>query len=75
MLSFFVHYCDDAGWWEGIRLSDQMTGWFPHDVVIEVTNEHQRRRNLREQYRIAQAANHSTASTALLQAANHSTPK
>ncbi|GAA6067394.1 ephexin-1 isoform X1, partial [Tachysurus ichikawai] len=62
------------GWWEGIRLSDQTTGWFPHDVVIEVTNEHQRRRNLREQYRISQAANHSTTSTALLQAANHSVP-
>lgn len=54
-----VHYCDDAGWWEGIRLSDQTTGWFPHHVVIEITNEHQRRRNLLEQYRIAQAANHS----------------
>ncbi|XP_060719626.1 ephexin-1 isoform X1 [Tachysurus vachellii] len=62
------------GWWEGIRLSDQTTGWFPHDVVIEVTNEHQRRRNLREQYRISQAANRSTTSTALLQAANHSVP-
>ncbi|XP_017315663.1 ephexin-1 isoform X3 [Ictalurus punctatus] len=51
----------NEGWWEGIRLSDQTSGWFPHDVVIEVTNEHQRRRNLREQYRIAKAANHSTA--------------
>ncbi|KAM9441313.1 rho guanine nucleotide exchange factor 15 isoform 2-T2 [Clarias gariepinus] len=60
------------GWWEGIRLSDQMTGWFPHDVVIEVTNEHQRRRNLREQYRISRAANHSAGRTSLLQAANHS---
>ncbi|XP_026773452.3 ephexin-1 isoform X2 [Pangasianodon hypophthalmus] len=63
----------NEGWWEGIRLSDQTTGWFPHDVVIEVTNEHQRRRNLREQYRISHAANHSTASRASLQAANHST--
>ncbi|KAK3509347.1 hypothetical protein QTP70_029058, partial [Hemibagrus guttatus] len=36
------------GWWEGIRLSDQTTGLgFPHTMpVIEVTNEHQRRRNL-----------------------------
>ncbi|XP_060768859.1 ephexin-1 isoform X2 [Neoarius graeffei] len=49
----------NEGWWEGIRLSDQTTGWFPHHVVIEITNEHQRRRNLLEQYRIAQAANHS----------------
>ncbi|TTV42330.1 Ephexin-1 [Bagarius yarrelli] len=47
------------GWWEGIRLSDQTAGWFPQYVVTEVTNEHQRRRNLREQYRISQAANHS----------------
>lgn len=70
----FVLYCDDAGWWQGIRLSDQTTGWFPHEVVKEVTNEHQRRRNLREQYRIAKANNHSTTGTALLQAANHSFP-
>ncbi|XP_046695593.1 rho guanine nucleotide exchange factor 15 isoform X2 [Silurus meridionalis] len=63
------------GWWEGIRLSDQTTGWFPHNVVMEVTNEHQRRRNLREQYRISQAANRSTANTGSLQPTNHSLSK
>ncbi|KAL6464133.1 hypothetical protein MHYP_G00285240 [Metynnis hypsauchen] len=49
------------GWYEGLRLSDRARGWFPQDSVTEVTNEHQRRRNLREQYRIAmatQTANH-----------------
>ncbi|XP_062844658.1 ephexin-1 [Trichomycterus rosablanca] len=47
------------GWWQGIRLSDRMTGWFPHDVVVEITNEHQRRRHLREQYHISQTTDHS----------------
>ncbi|KAL7835220.1 hypothetical protein SRHO_G00294670 [Serrasalmus rhombeus] len=51
----------NEGWYEGLRLSDRARGWFPQDSVTEVTNEHQRRRNLREQYRIAmatQTANH-----------------
>ncbi|XP_072541032.1 rho guanine nucleotide exchange factor 15 [Salminus brasiliensis] len=51
----------NEGWYEGMRLSDRARGWFPQDSVAEVTNEHQRRRNLREQYRIAmatQTANH-----------------
>ncbi|XP_066514623.1 ephexin-1 [Hoplias malabaricus] len=43
------------GWCEGVRLSDRAKGWFPQESVQEVTNEHQRRRNLREQYRIAMA--------------------
>ncbi|XP_076867360.1 rho guanine nucleotide exchange factor 15 [Brachyhypopomus gauderio] len=48
----------NEGWYEGIRLSDRQRGWFPKETVAEVTNEHQRRRNLREQFRLAQAANH-----------------
>ncbi|XP_026875857.2 ephexin-1 isoform X2 [Electrophorus electricus] len=48
----------NEGWYEGIRLSDRQRGWFPQETVAEVTNEHQRRRNLREQFRLAQAANH-----------------
>nr|XP_046169983.1 rho guanine nucleotide exchange factor 15-like [Oncorhynchus gorbuscha] len=44
------------GWNKGMRLSDGEKGWFPSKSVVEITNEHRRRRNLREQYRIAQAA-------------------
>ncbi|KAM8973832.1 rho guanine nucleotide exchange factor 15-like isoform 2-T2 [Pelodytes ibericus] len=44
------------GWYEGIRLSDGMKGWFPSHYVQEITNEHVRRRNLRERYRVLQAA-------------------
>ncbi|TRY56043.1 hypothetical protein DNTS_004270 [Danionella cerebrum] len=39
------------GWYEGIRLSDGQKGWFPEANVLEITNEHVRRRNLRERYR------------------------
>ncbi|XP_036789258.1 rho guanine nucleotide exchange factor 15 isoform X2 [Oncorhynchus mykiss] len=44
------------GWNKGMRLSDGEKGWFPSKSVVEITNEHRRRRNLREQYRITQAA-------------------
>ncbi|XP_028839814.1 ephexin-1 [Denticeps clupeoides] len=44
------------GWYEGIRLADGLKGWFPKANVMDITNEHHRRRNLREQYRILQAA-------------------
>ncbi|KAM9313136.1 uncharacterized protein PAF06_011096 [Gastrophryne carolinensis] len=44
------------GWYEGIRLSDGKKGWFPSSCVQEITNEHVRRRNLRERYRVLQAA-------------------
>ncbi|XP_062342260.1 rho guanine nucleotide exchange factor 15 [Osmerus eperlanus] len=43
------------GWYEGLRLLDNEKGWFPSSVVVEITNEHVRRRNLREQFRITQA--------------------
>ncbi|XP_030648759.1 ephexin-1 [Chanos chanos] len=46
----------NEGWFEGVRLCDRQRGWFPQEYVSEITNEHQRRRNLREQYRIARAA-------------------
>ncbi|KAL0993767.1 hypothetical protein UPYG_G00113700 [Umbra pygmaea] len=45
----------NEGWFEGIRLSDRDKGWFPSNNVVEITNEHLRRRNLREQYHISQA--------------------
>ena len=44
------------GWYEGSRLSDGQKGWFPVSSVVEITNEHVRRRNLRERYRVMQAA-------------------
>ncbi|XP_035004260.2 rho guanine nucleotide exchange factor 15 isoform X2 [Hippoglossus stenolepis] len=46
----------NEGWYEGSRLSDGQKGWFPVGNVIEITNEHVRRRNLRERYRVIQAA-------------------
>uniref|UniRef100_A0A3Q1EL75 Rho guanine nucleotide exchange factor 15b n=1 Tax=Acanthochromis polyacanthus TaxID=80966 RepID=A0A3Q1EL75_9TELE len=46
----------NEGWYEGNRLSDGQKGWFPIANVIEITNEHVRRRNLRERYRVIQAA-------------------
>jgi len=48
---FFISGC-----FQGIRLSDGQKGWFPAANVIEITNEHVRRRNLRERYRVMQAA-------------------
>ncbi|XP_066483071.1 rho guanine nucleotide exchange factor 15 [Tiliqua scincoides] len=46
----------NEGWYEGVRLSDSKKGWFPSRYVQEITNEHVRRRNLRERYRVLQAA-------------------
>ncbi|KAM9836837.1 uncharacterized protein arhgef15b [Aulostomus maculatus] len=46
----------NEGWYEGSRLSDGQKGWLPIGNVIEITNEHVRRRNLRERYRVIQAA-------------------
>ncbi|XP_061664719.1 ephexin-1 isoform X2 [Syngnathoides biaculeatus] len=50
----------NEGWYEGIRLSDGQKGWFPVSNIIEITNEHVRRRNLKERYRVAQAASQVT---------------
>ncbi|XP_072114440.1 rho guanine nucleotide exchange factor 15-like [Mobula birostris] len=44
------------GWYEGSKLSTGQKGWFPSGNVQEITNEHVRRRNLRERYRLLQAA-------------------
>ncbi|CAL8238235.1 unnamed protein product, partial [Merluccius merluccius] len=46
----------NEGMYEGSRLSDGQKGWFPVTSVVEITNEHVRRRNLRERYRVMQAA-------------------
>ncbi|KAL2095236.1 hypothetical protein ACEWY4_009955 [Coilia grayii] len=46
----------NEGWCEGIRLSDGQKGWFPAKNVLEIINEHQRRRNLLEQFRILKSA-------------------
>uniref|UniRef100_A0A3B3TWT8 Rho guanine nucleotide exchange factor 15b n=1 Tax=Poecilia latipinna TaxID=48699 RepID=A0A3B3TWT8_9TELE len=45
----------NEGWYEGVRLSDGQKGWFPDTNVIEITNEHVRRRNVKERYRVSQA--------------------
>ncbi|XP_019713837.1 rho guanine nucleotide exchange factor 15 [Hippocampus comes] len=50
----------NEGWYEGIRLSDGQKGWFPVSNIIEITNEHVRRRNLKERYRVIQAASQVT---------------
>uniref|UniRef100_UPI00398E8D21 rho guanine nucleotide exchange factor 15-like n=1 Tax=Pristiophorus japonicus TaxID=55135 RepID=UPI00398E8D21 len=44
------------GWFEGTKLSSGKKGWFPSRNVQEITNEHVRRRNLRDRYRLLQAA-------------------
>ncbi|XP_059831052.1 ephexin-1 [Hypanus sabinus] len=44
------------GWYEGSKLSTGQKGWFPSENVQEITNEHVRRRNLKERYRLLQAA-------------------
>ncbi|KAM9335568.1 uncharacterized protein arhgef15b [Symphorus nematophorus] len=54
----------NEGFYEGIRLSDGQKGWFPIGNVLEITNEHVRRRNLRERYRVMQAASMVTNSKA-----------
>ncbi|XP_043933253.1 rho guanine nucleotide exchange factor 15 isoform X2 [Protopterus annectens] len=46
------------GWYEGIRLSDGQKGWFPGSYTDVISNEHVRMRNLRERYRVLQAARH-----------------
>ncbi|KAG7324811.1 hypothetical protein KOW79_011127 [Hemibagrus wyckioides] len=53
----------NEGWYEGIRLSDGQKGWFPVRNVLEITSEHMRRRNLRERYRVIQAASAMTNKT------------
>ncbi|KAK3559220.1 hypothetical protein QTP86_005470 [Hemibagrus guttatus] len=53
----------NEGWYEGIRLSDGQKGWFPVKNVLEITSEHMRRRNLRERYRVIQAASAMTNMT------------
>ncbi|XP_076856035.1 rho guanine nucleotide exchange factor 19 isoform X2 [Brachyhypopomus gauderio] len=50
----------NEGWYQGIRMSDGQKGWFPVANVLEITNEHVRRRNLRERYRVIQAASNVT---------------
>ncbi|XP_042195265.1 ephexin-1 isoform X2 [Callorhinchus milii] len=44
------------GWYKGMRLSDGKMGWFPNNCVKEIMNEHVRRRNLLERYRVLRAA-------------------
>lgn len=58
---FHVHSAPQ-GWYEGMRLYDGKKGWFPAENVLEVTTDHQRRRNVREQYQISQTTSQNTQS-------------
>ncbi|XP_042201254.1 rho guanine nucleotide exchange factor 15 [Callorhinchus milii] len=44
------------GWYEGTKLSTGKKGWFPSTQVREITDEHVRRRNLRDRSRLLRAA-------------------
>ncbi|XP_059403011.1 rho guanine nucleotide exchange factor 15 [Carassius carassius] len=50
------------GWYEGMRLSDGKKGWFPAENTLEVITDHQRRRNMREKYKIAQGTTQNSPS-------------
>lgn len=52
----------NEGWYEGIRLFDGKKGWFPAENTLEITTDHQRRRNVREKYQIAQSTSQNSQS-------------
>lgn len=45
-----------AGLMEGRRVPNGERGWFPAKCVIEISNEHVQRRNLRQRHHVLQAA-------------------
>jgi len=44
------------GWYEGERIRDGETGWFPAKHTEEIINSHVRARNLRLRYRLLLAS-------------------
>lgn len=40
------------GWYQGERIRDGETGWFPANYTIEIANPHLRARNLKQRYRL-----------------------
>ncbi|KAK9881638.1 hypothetical protein WA026_017160 [Henosepilachna vigintioctopunctata] len=40
------------GWFQGERIRDGQTGWFPANYVVEIANPHVRARNLKQRYRL-----------------------
>ena len=51
-----------VGWYEGERIRDGQTGWFPSNHVVEIQSQHVRARNLRQRYRMLQMTNDEMAS-------------
>ena len=51
------------GWYEGERLRDMQSGWFPSNFTMEIENAHTRARNLRQTHKL----NSSSASILVLQ--------
>ncbi|XP_028817216.1 ephexin-1 isoform X2 [Denticeps clupeoides] len=49
---------NSAGMLRGWRKVDGESGWFPADFVMEISNEHVQRRNLRQRYHVMKAADH-----------------
>jgi len=44
------------GWYEGEKVSDGQSGWLPASYTHELQNEHVRARNLKNRYKLIQAA-------------------
>ncbi len=44
------------GWYEGERIRDGVSGWFPANHTEEIRNEHVRARNLHQRYRLLAAS-------------------
>ncbi|XP_056634491.1 rho guanine nucleotide exchange factor 26 [Diorhabda sublineata] len=40
------------GWYQGERLRDGQTGWFPANYTVEIINPHVRARNLKQRYKL-----------------------
>ena len=51
LLSSFFFF---PGWYEGERIRDGQTGWFPALCTVPIDNAHIRARNLKQRYRLLQ---------------------
>ncbi|KAF0291101.1 Rho guanine nucleotide exchange factor 26 [Amphibalanus amphitrite] len=47
-----VHRKVPDGWYQGMRLMDSATGWFPSNRCQEIMSEHVRARHLRQRYEV-----------------------
>nr|CAH7746145.1 unnamed protein product [Callosobruchus chinensis] len=46
------------GWYNGERIRDGQTGWFPSNYTVEIANPHVRARNLKQRYRLLTFSEH-----------------